>query len=299
MHIDGVPPAVWVRSALARTGGRELTRPVLVVGCGRSGTTILGSTLGEHPSVTYLNEPRRLWAKAYPETDIWSRRARARGGQLLLGSDDTDVARNRAVRRGFQARIQGGGGTTLVEKLPANSFRLGFVRAIFPEARFIHIFRNGLEVARSIAQYAERDPWWGAGDYKWHELTRIAGRDPDTACLPELCTTHYHRGLLEWRLTTDAVVRELAQLPSSSYLELSYAQFVEDPVYATERILKFVDVAPSSSVSRFVSDNVARRSEEKSTQAPSEFEAGLGGPLLPLSMDPAVTSLVIASGDHS
>ncbi|WP_417860784.1 hypothetical protein [Winogradskyella sediminis] len=34
--------------------------PVFLIGCGRSGTTILGTTLGKHQSITYLNERRDL-----------------------------------------------------------------------------------------------------------------------------------------------------------------------------------------------------------------------------------------------
>ncbi|MBN1225030.1 MAG: sulfotransferase [Candidatus Aminicenantes bacterium] len=38
----------------------------------------------------------------------------------------------------------------LIEKLPINNFRLNLILRIFPDARFIHIYRNGLEVARSM-----------------------------------------------------------------------------------------------------------------------------------------------------
>ena len=41
-------------SRLPLKGGQN---PVFIIGCGRSGTTILGRTLAEHPRVKYLNEP--------------------------------------------------------------------------------------------------------------------------------------------------------------------------------------------------------------------------------------------------
>ena len=44
--------------------------PVFIIGCGRSGTTILGKTLSSHPEIKYLNERRDLWHKSYPEFNI-------------------------------------------------------------------------------------------------------------------------------------------------------------------------------------------------------------------------------------
>ena len=49
-----------------------LDDPVLILGCGRSGTTILGQALAQHSEVTFLDEPRELWFRAYPATDIWT-----------------------------------------------------------------------------------------------------------------------------------------------------------------------------------------------------------------------------------
>ena len=45
--------------------------PVFSIGCGRSGTTILGNTLSQHPDIKYLNERRDVWHRAYPEFNIW------------------------------------------------------------------------------------------------------------------------------------------------------------------------------------------------------------------------------------
>ena len=42
----------------------ETEAPVFLIGCGRSGTTILGERVDRHPPVTYLYEPRAPWAAA-------------------------------------------------------------------------------------------------------------------------------------------------------------------------------------------------------------------------------------------
>src|SRR5205823_12621759 len=115
----------------------RLDRPVFLTGCGRSGTTILGTALSQHRMVTYLNEPRQLWVRCYPQTDIWSGEASQRKGALVLTAAACAWRRNRQLRSLF-ARAVVSGRPRLIEKLPINNFRLGFIRAVFPDAFFVH-----------------------------------------------------------------------------------------------------------------------------------------------------------------
>jgi len=79
-----------IKSALSSLSKKEIARPIFILGCGRSGTTIFGMTLSKHNSITYLNERRDLWFEAYPETDIWTHQATARNGKMHLTSENID-----------------------------------------------------------------------------------------------------------------------------------------------------------------------------------------------------------------
>lgn len=46
--------------------------PVFIVGCGRSGTSLLGALVGRHAAVEYLNEARVIWINGFPEADVWT-----------------------------------------------------------------------------------------------------------------------------------------------------------------------------------------------------------------------------------
>src|SRR5205085_8067205 len=216
--------------------------PVFILGCGRSGTTILGNLLAQHPSVTYLHERRPLWTSAYPETDIWSERAITRRGKLAFTESDVNPRKTRALRKLFALELQKSRRPILVEKLPINNFRLPFIRGMFPDCRFIHIWRNGLEVARYIETMSLQGRWFKPDQYRWNMLAEYAQSMPETAPVPALCQSYYEKGLLEWRVSTQAVTSFLGRLPQDNWLEVSYSALVADPLGTSERLTDFLNL---------------------------------------------------------
>jgi hypothetical protein len=262
-----------------------IARPVFIVGCGRSGTTVFGTILSRHRKITYLNEPRRLWALAYPQTDIWKKDPYGAGGKLCMTAADADSHSSRRISRLFRFETIKSGKPVLVEKLPANSFRLQFISEIFPDARFIHIYRNGLEVARSIEMICREREWYGRNMHKWHELVRLARARSETAGLPDLCSDNFYRGLLEWRLSTEAITGFLGGLPQKAYLEISYCQLLDDPGGTIGSTLEYLGLDTDPQVVRFANEILVRRSTPRDGLTPSARHKAVGGELLAASLD--------------
>jgi len=62
-----------------------------------------------------------------------------------------------------------------IGKTPRHALRLPFLRAVFPDALFIHLVRDGRAVASSIlrrrqASMAPTDKWWGARPPGWESM---------------------------------------------------------------------------------------------------------------------------------
>eukprot|EP00913_Durusdinium_trenchii_P035603 g33317.t2 len=81
----------WIGRFWSDTGHSKLAvRVCYIVGCGRSGSTILAEILSHYSSVVFLNEPRQLWLPLVP-LDVWSTKATGRlqpevaGGEAALG----------------------------------------------------------------------------------------------------------------------------------------------------------------------------------------------------------------------
>ena len=259
-----------------------IRNPVFIVGCGRSGTTILGTALAMHPAVTYLNEPRNLWHRAYPETYIWIKQARLGTGKLVFTEADEVPAKTRKLSRLLAWETWKTGRPVLIEKLPINTFRLHFIRKMFPEARYIHILRDGIEVARSMHQLVDGRKWIGAEGYKWKLLAQLAQSREDTRPLADFCADAHERGLLEWRLSVESWLEFSRGLPERTCCEITYEDLVTQPVETLHRCLQFLNLEPSPLVDDFARTAIRRQSGGTATDPLSERETLIAGELLHL-----------------
>ena len=207
--------------------------PIFIIGCGRSGTTLLGELFAKHPELSYRYEPYHRWAAVDPITDFLQLYSRGEHHCLL---DASSVTARTQLR--FGRLISAPTGLTLVEKSPVNSLRIDYLESLEPDARFVHIVRDGVDVVRSIEKVAGitrrmafRPPlndWWGVGDTKWTALEldrRKAGYHPEEA---RQLTTDSQRGAYEWLLSLHEIEARRTRL-GSRLVEFRYQDLTESP----------------------------------------------------------------------
>lgn len=226
---------------------------IFVIGCGRSGTTHLGSLLGTHTRVTYLNEPIHLWYAVDRRTDFLDFFG-GRGKCWLNAEDSTPRSRLRA-RRIFRLHGPQKDASVLVEKLPTNTLRIPWLKALFPDARFVHIIRDGRDVVRSIRRLSRNNSyavtgkgrlnqWWGRELHKWNGLLEKREDLPQLHDLiDELaeCGADYTcMAVFEWVASVQAARTHASQLDSESYYELHYEDLVADPVSVVNALLSWL-----------------------------------------------------------
>jgi hypothetical protein len=220
-----------------------LDRPIFVIGCGQSGTSILGRSLGAHPDVAYLHERSDLWIAAFPEADIWTAEAGRRGGKIRLDERDYTPARGTALRRAFASELAVQRRPRLCEKLPINAFRLRLVGRVFPDARFVYISRDGIEVARSIAWMATARRWFGVGDVKWRRLSELAETFAPLQGIAAECRTPFHMGLLEWVLST-AFAEEFFRHRANAVVAIRYETLAAAPIETLATVIDRCGLPP-------------------------------------------------------
>ncbi|WP_417875632.1 sulfotransferase family protein [Winogradskyella sediminis] len=252
-------------------------QPVFLIGCGRSGTTILGKTIGKHPSITYLNERRDLWHQAYPEFNIWSDKTIA--PKLIATHTDVIPKHTKRLQLLFFKEQVINKGAILLEKLPINNFRLKFINSAFPNAKYIYLHRNGIEVAKSIEKKADSGSWFGKNRVKWNLINQLAAPlEIDTSSL-----SNYEKGLLEWRYSLEYSETFFKHLSKDKYYSLSYQSFLENPKIEIENIFSFLNLEHSEELTNNLTEGIQRKSKKRQTV--TERDMALAGPYLQQSIE--------------
>lgn len=238
--------------------------PDFLIGTGRCGSTLAYEVLAHHPAVGFVSRLDNRWAR----TPRPLRRhaatiyRRLRTGPLTvsrrLGPSEAYVALSREVspmitdpyrdltaedvtpwlagrlRRFFDDRTAPGG--RFVHKFTGWP-RAGFLHAVFPEARFVHIVRDGRAVANSLVQM----PWWrghlGSAGWRFGPLPDAYAQEWEAGgqCL-------VHLAGLGWKTMMDRYEDARAAVPSEQWLDVRYEDLLTDPRKHLDRILGFYEL---------------------------------------------------------
>ena len=234
---------------------KQVYKPIFIVGTGRSGTTVLGATLSMHKHVGFLNEPKALWHSIYPSEDLVGSYSRGRAKYRLDALDVTPNVR-RAAHRLFGAYLALTSSRRVVDKYPELVFRVPFVKALFPDAKFIFLVRNGWDTCQSIEGWSQRlgvgvrneqHDWWGADNRKWNLLwdqviqqdTSIRGDSLNRQTLEN----PLDMAALEWIVSMREGLKIMEQFPHDSYM-LHYEELVANPRRSLARLSAFCELPP-------------------------------------------------------
>jgi hypothetical protein len=134
--------------------------------------------------------------------------------------------------RGFFEQRAGAQGRPLFLHKFTGWPRAGLLHAVFPQARFVHVVRDGRAVASSLVQ----QPWWGGfgGPEAWGFGPLP---DADAALWLESGRSFPVLAGLEWKLLMEAFAEAQQRLPAESWLELRYEDIVEHPREPVGRLL--------------------------------------------------------------
>lgn len=248
--------------------------PVFIVGAPRSGTSLLYKLLCLHPAAAWIsNWHRRLPAVSQVAvlnrlaTGMPDRRRAAWFGvdganayvygqrralwQRLMpmpvegepvfrwcGLTQTGTTGPHAtprLRRTYDVVARWGGGAVVVNKRIANNRRIPALLEAFPDARFVHVVRDGRAVAYSLSRvdwWPDEQIWWYGGQPgDW----AAEGRDPW-----DLAAEH-------WVREVDVVDRGLAApARAGQVLALRYDELVDDPLGTLHRVAAFAGMPPDS-----------------------------------------------------
>lgn len=239
-----------------------------VIGTGRCGSSLLHELICRHPDVRFvsnvddrvpLGAVTRRWNNSthrlLPASA--SRKGRVRFAPSegyralerevspLLSVPNRDLVASDAtpwvsakVTAFFGRRYDAVGSGTMVHKWTGWP-RAGLMRAVFPDARFINVVRDGRAVANSWLQM----PWWrgyeGPEHWQWGPLTSAEQRrwEKSDRSYPVLAA-------LLWAKLVDAAQEAQSTLPEDAWLDVRYEDMMADPEGTVSKALAFFGIDP-------------------------------------------------------
>src|SRR4029453_10411083 len=239
-----------------------IEKPILITGLGRSGTTLVHSMLSRHPDVNWLSLlfgkfPDRPYLNRWlmqaidvPILSIYLKRrfvplenyafwdfyfaGFSHPSRDLVASDVS--LRTRSALRRVTADLLTIKRNRLLIKITGLP-RISFLHAIFPDAKFIHVVRDG----RAVANSRMNAPFWKG----WQGLNIWGSQMPE----------HYreewerHRRSfvalagIEWKTHLDQLEAVKREFPNIEICQVKYESFCANPVGELKRIADHCELA--------------------------------------------------------
>jgi hypothetical protein len=250
----------------------KITKPVIIVGTGRCGSTVFHRLLATHPQLMWLSG----FSVRYPTKPAWNRRAvtamdnpllrrlfgeRIRPGEGYPFWDAyaygfSEPCRD-LLRTDVSARVKKQVRAALESMLTPRRNRLllkitgwpriGFLNEIFEDAKFIHIVRDGRAVASSLLHVQFWRGWYGPQGWRAGLLS-----PEDQATWESYGRSFTALAGLEWRIQMRAMEAARRALDPKLFFEVKYEEFCREPLETYRRVLEFAELPDSAEFERQV-----------------------------------------------
>jgi len=254
--LEALPsPAARNANASSPAGRACLTQPLFIVAAPRSGSSLLFETLASSEQIATLGGEAHWLIETIAEL-----RPGAPGvdSNRLVAAHASPRIVDR-IQCQILERLVDGHGEPLIdgrvlkflEKTPKNALRIPFFDRVFPDARFVFLWRDPRANISSIIEA------WRSG--KWQTYRRLEGFDPPwSLLLPPGWETLRGSPLEElaafqWRVTNATVLDDLASLTADRWTAVEYDNLVADPASVIQSLCQFAGIEFDAALAERVS----------------------------------------------
>lgn len=264
---------LWGRRLVLAAGmvGRRVedapSRPIFIVGCPRSGTTLLFRLLQRHRDLSTPNgEGHLLWNKyQHPKHRGWA--------------SDRSTARDVAPGEPeflYTAIHRIAGGTRFLDKTPRNSLKIPYLAQIFPDASFVLLKRNGPATVSSLIEgwtvrhgVSYRLPFeLNLAEYRgnsWCYLLPPGWRDLAQSSIREIAAHQYVSSY-------ETALDDLAAIPASRVVDITFEELLSRPLATISGLLEALDLPVTSDVSAMAENLSAHEVQTNSPPHPDKWK---------------------------
>lgn len=246
----------------------KVKKPIFVIGSGRSGSTFFTKTLSLHPNIAFLSplcekyptKPwlnrmimhtmdntvlQRLLQKWIPPEECWSfwRHYGIAGVHRDLFKEDVTIK--------MKSRLQNVMGEMLTKKRDRLLIhltgwpRIGFLKEIFPDAKFIIMLRDGRAVVNSLLNNVDWwEGWLGPNRWGWGELTSEQKKEWEKYNKSFVALT-----AIWYKMILKSIEEAKKHVPPSDFFELKYEDLCADSTNVFQQVIDFCKLNWSSKFS--------------------------------------------------
>ena len=247
-HVPVKRPAVSVAAAEPPVRSADaacLSRPLFIVAAPRSGSSLLFETLASSAQIATLGGEAHWLVETIAELCPG---APGIDSNRLTAAQATPRVKDRISSQILEHLVDSdgappGAGRVLrfLEKTPKNALRIPFIDALFPDARFVFLWREPRGNLSSIIDA------WRSG--RWRTYPRLEGFvQPWSLLLPPGWESLRGRPLEElaafqWETTNRVMLEDLAGLPAARWTAVEYDEFLRSPEAVVRRLCGFAQLA--------------------------------------------------------
>lgn len=238
--------------------GQQMPPPVFLVGCSRSGTTVTYETLAASRELISIGyELPQFWDGLWgPLHNGWESEAAA--------AEHAQAAHRQAFFRLFYAKVGRG---RILDKTCINVLRIPYLLALFPDAHFIYLYRDGRANVSSLIDGWENDGHFGLTQFlgpspvpvaidggrfiEWSFFLPPGWRDYNEATLEEVCA-------FQWVAANEAALAARESVPPAQWTEIRYEDLLDRPEDTFAGVFERLGLVFDAPL-RSIAANLARR----------------------------------------
>ena len=243
----------------------KIYKPIFLIGTGRSGTTLAYDLLSHHPDLAWfsnltsffprhprlaklsvwLNSPLSVLMPAKIKSllgpsEAWSIWRMCYGGfpqpfRPLAREDVTNRARSR-IRKAVEAHLRYQNKPRFLTKYTGWS-RVGFIDAVFPDALFIHVLRDGRAVANSLMNVDFWHGWGGPEGWRGGALPEKFEKEWMSANRSFVVLV-----AIQWKILIRELQKSREIVGDGRFLEIKYEDIVREPAATLKQVTEFCEL---------------------------------------------------------
>ncbi len=255
-------------------------RPLFIVSTPRAGSTLLFETLSQFPNLWTIGEESHETIEGIAELHP---AARNFASNRLTEADASPQIAHR-LRKRFAAQLEDRqkriyldlpleerpSMVRFLEKTPKNALRIPFLKALFPDARFIYLYREPKSNISSMLEgwrmrrFIAYDPLPSWPYRTWCFLLIPGWQSLHTRPLVEI-VAH------QWQVTNRYILDDLQALPHSDWCLVDYADLIDKPKEVMHKIAQFADLQWDDVIEQVTSRSLPVSSMTFSAPSPDKW----------------------------